>query len=85
MHEMTYARQNGASIPQFIGELNRNLKGWGSYFHFTGGADIDVYVCDPARRVATRYLSESNDQVPQGRKFNPHMTPPVGAVRSSMR
>ena len=34
LREMTSAQQNGVPIPQLIGELNRNLKGWGNYFRF---------------------------------------------------
>jgi len=34
LREMTSAQQNGVPIPQLIGELNRNLRGWGNYFRF---------------------------------------------------
>jgi RNA-directed DNA polymerase len=34
LREMTSAQQNGIPIPQLLGELNRNLRGWGNYFNF---------------------------------------------------
>ncbi len=34
LREMTSAQQNGVPIPQLIGELNRNLRGWGNYFRY---------------------------------------------------
>ena len=34
LREMTSAQQNGVPIPQLIGELNQNLRGWGNYFDF---------------------------------------------------
>jgi RNA-directed DNA polymerase len=34
LREMTSAQQNGVPIPQLIGELNQNLRGWGNYFRF---------------------------------------------------
>jgi RNA-directed DNA polymerase len=34
LREMTRAQQNGVPIPQLIGELNQNLRGWGNYFRF---------------------------------------------------
>jgi RNA-directed DNA polymerase len=34
LREMTNAQQNGIPIPQLLGELNRNLRGWGNYFRF---------------------------------------------------
>jgi len=34
LREMTSAQQNGVPVPQLIGELNRNLRGWGNYFDF---------------------------------------------------
>jgi RNA-directed DNA polymerase len=34
LRALTNAQQNGVPIPQLIGELNRNLRGWGNYFGF---------------------------------------------------
>ena len=34
LRELTSAQQNGVPIPQLIGELNRHLKSWASYFHY---------------------------------------------------
>jgi len=34
LREMTSAQQNGVPIPQLIGELNRHLKSWASYFRY---------------------------------------------------
>jgi RNA-directed DNA polymerase len=34
LREMTRAQQNGVPVPQLIGELNQNLRGWGNYFRF---------------------------------------------------
>jgi RNA-directed DNA polymerase len=34
LREMTSAQQNGIPILQLLGELNRNLRGWGNYFRF---------------------------------------------------
>ncbi len=32
LRDMTSAQQNGVPIPRLLGELNRNLRGWGNYF-----------------------------------------------------
>ena len=34
LREMTSAQQHGVPIPQLIGELNRHLKSWASYFRY---------------------------------------------------
>jgi len=34
LREMTSAQQNGVPIPQLIGELNRHLRSWASYFSY---------------------------------------------------
>ena len=34
LRELTTAQQNGVPIPQLIGDLNRHLRSWATYFRF---------------------------------------------------
>ena len=70
LHEMTSSRQCFKPIPELIGELNRQMKGWANYFSF--GYPIGAW-CEIERYVQGRLIqhlqrrSQRPYQPPEGK------------------
>jgi RNA-directed DNA polymerase len=85
LHEMTSRHQRHKPIPVLIGELNRHLRGWISYFSFgypsSAYCEIERYVRDRLLRHLQR-RSQRPYRLPQGEQWLQHLAK-LGLIRLS--